>query len=212
MAAQTVHFMNGTSKSLASSLLTALFKGQSKFSILPFAATKQASGTQAGGIKWAELSFQGADELFTVKDSFTIDKADNTEEKFQIDQNNGQTIDSQITEFGELTFSGNFPAVAAEVFAVWHKEGVDITTLTGQDGTSYAGQGFFLNSKQIDCVCLIENANVDRAIAFARVAITIDEPTVADGKMVCPVKGTILANPEASGLEGDFAILAKSGS
>ena len=166
MAAQTVHFMNGVSKSLAQSLLTKLFKGQSKFSILPFATTKQASGDNEGGIVWAGLSFSGADEIFTIKDSFTMTKADDTKEKIQIDQNNGSTIDEQITERGEWTFEGNIPVIAAEYCSIFYDEGAAIahsgsdTGVVGQGGTEYVGQAFIIDkvgNEMSLCQFLVQN-------------------------------------------------------
>lgn len=214
MAAQTVHFMNGVSKSLAQSLLTKLFKGQSKFSILPFATTKQASGDNEGGIVWAGLSFSGADEIFTIKDSFTMTKADDTKEKIQIDQNNGSTIDEQITERGEWTFEGNIPVIAAEYCSIFYDEGAAIVHasdggLIGQGGTEYNGQAFFMESKEVDVVMLVENANVDRALAFAHVKMTVSPVFESGSPAYLKLSGTILANTDKSGTQGDWAVVEK---
>lgn len=212
MAAQTVHFMNGASKSLAQSLLTKLFKGQSKFSILPFADTIQTTGDAKGGIKWADLSFSGADEIFTIKDSFTSSKADDTEEKIQIDQNKGQTIDTEITERGEWTFEGNIPAVAAEYCNIFYDEKATVAgtnPILGQDGTTYSAQAYDLESKEVEVVCLIENANVDRALAFARVKMHVSPVFESGSPAYLKLRGTILANTDESGQEGSWAICDK---
>lgn len=214
MAAQTVHFMNGVSKTLAQSLLTKLFKGQSKFSILPFDATKQATGDNEGGIQWAGLSFSGADEIFTIKDSFTMNKADDTKEKIQIDQNSGATIDEQITERGEWTFEGNIPVIAAEYCSIFYSEGASIVHasdggLIGQSGTEYIGKAFFMESKEVDVVMLVENANVDRALAFARVKMTVSPVFESGSPAYLKLSGTILANTDKGGTQGDWAVVEK---
>lgn len=214
MAKQTVKFMNGVSKSFAQGLLNKLFKGQSKFSILPFATTKQESGEYEGGIVWAGLSFNGADEIFTIKDSFSMTKADDTTEKIQIDQKGGTTIDQQITERGEWTFEGNIPTVCTEYCSIFYDKGAAIVhdsegSITGQDGTEYVGQAFFMESKEVEGVVLIENANVDLALAFARVKMVVSPVFQSGSPAYLKLKGTILANTEKSGTQGDWATVSK---
>ena len=70
MAAQAVRFFTGSSKTWAKTLLATLFKGQSHWSLMPYDSTN--------GVSWADLSFSGADEFFTLKDSFQLSKADPT--------------------------------------------------------------------------------------------------------------------------------------
>jgi len=206
MPAQTVHFMNGSAKSWAESLLTQLFKGQSRFSVLPFDTTKQN-----GGITWADLSFAGADEIFTLKDSFTMSKADDTEDKILIDQKKGATIDTAISERGEWTFEGNIPAVCAEYCSIFYDAGATIASsapVHGQDGTTvYQGKGFGMESKQVEVVMLIENDNVDRALAFARVKMHISPVFESGSPAYLKLKGTILSNPTAG--QGDWAVCTK---
>lgn len=212
MAAQTVKFMNGVSKSFAQSLLTKLFKGQSKFSILPFAAMKQATGDNEGGIAWADLSFAGADEIFTIKDTFTLTKADDTEKKIQIDQNKGQTIDTEITERGEMAFEGNIPVIAAEICKVFYDAGVSVTSanpILGQDGTEYTAESFGLESKEVEVVCLIENANVDKALAFARAKMRVSPVSESGSPAYLKLRGIVLANTDKNGTQKDWAICDK---
>lgn len=212
MAAQTVHYMNGVSKSFAQSLLAKLFKGQSKFSILPFEETKQTTGDNEGGIAWADLSFSGADEIFTLKDSFSLTKADDTEEKIQIDQNKGQTIDSEITERGEMTFEGNIPVIAADICKVFYDNGVSITSanpILGQDGTEYTAKSFGLESKEVMAVCLIENANVDLGLAFARVKLRVTPVFEANTPAYLKLRGTVYANTDKNGTQKDWAVCEK---
>ena len=212
MAAQTVHFMNGSSKSLAQTLLTQLFKGQSRFSILPYTTTKQSSGASEGGIAWADLSFQGADEVFTLKDSFTLSKADDTEENIQIDQLKGATIDTSITERGSMTFEGNIPVITEEWANIFYDAGASIAhanPVLGQDGTEYNGKAYFLESKQVEVVCLIENDNVDRALAFAHVSMRLSPQFESGSPAFYKMSATVLTNTDKGGNQGDYAIFHK---
>jgi len=212
MAAQTVHFMNGADKSWAQSLLTKLFKGQSKFSVLPFATTKQASGANEGGIQWADLSFEGADEIFTLKDSFTMSKADDTEDNIQIDQNSGATIDTSISERGEWTFEGNIPVIAAEYCSIFYEAGATIASanpIVGQQGTTYAGKAYGMESKQVEATIMIENDAVTRALAFARVNLRISPVFESGSPAYLRLSGTILANTDKGGTQGDWAVVEK---
>ena len=212
MAAQTVHFMNGADKSWAQSLLTKLFKGQSKFSVLPFATTKQASGANEGGIQWADLSFEGADEIFTLKDSFTMSKADDTEDNIQIDQNSGATIDTSISERGEWTFEGNIPVIAAEYCSIFYEAGATIDSanpIVGQQGTTYAGKAYGMESKQVEATIMIENDAVTRALAFARVNLRISPVFESGSPAYLRLSGTILANTDKGGTQGDWAVVEK---
>ena len=212
MAAQTVHFMNGSSKSLAQGLLTKLFKGQSRFSILPYDTTKQATGTYEGGIDWADLSFSGADEVFTLKDSFTLSKADDTEENIQIDQLKGATIDTEITERGSMTFEGNIPVICEEWANIFYDAGASIAhsnPVLGQNATEYNGKAYFLESKQVECVCLIENDNEDRAIAFARVSMRLSPQFESGSPAYYKMSATVLTNTDKAGTQGDYAIFHK---
>lgn len=212
MAAQTVHFMNGSSKSLAQSLLTKLFKGQSRFSILPYDTTKQASGANEGGIVWADLSFSGADEVYTLKDSFTLSKADDTEENIQIDQLKGATIDTEITERGEMTFEGNIPVITQEWANIFYDAGATIAhanPVLGQNAVEYNGKAYGLESKQVEVVCLIENDAETRAIAFAHVKMRLSPQFESGSPAYYKMNGTILTNTDKAGNQGDYAIFDK---
>jgi len=210
MAAQTVHFMTGSSKTLAQSLLTKLFKGQSRISILPFAAQKDAT---LGGIKWEELSFAGADEIFTLKDSFTTTKADDTEDKIQIDQKSGATIDTSISERGEWTIEGNIPVITKEwanVFYPVKQVVASSKAITGQDGTTtYTANAYGMESNKIEVCMLIENSSVDRGLAFARVSASLVPVFESGSPAYFKLKGTVLANTDSAGTQGDWAILEK---
>jgi len=213
--AATTNFFVGSSKTLAESLLTKLFKGQSRFSILPFDDVKETTGANAGGIKWAGLNFEGADEIFTIKDSFSLTKAADTEEKIQIDQKKGATIDTAITERGEITFEGDIPVVCAEYCMVFYDYDVagaldgSNNKISGYSGVAYKGQGFELESKEVVATMLIENSEVDRGLAFARVKLRVSPVFESGSPAYLKLHGTVLTNPEASGLQGAWIVLEK---
>lgn len=211
MAVQTVKFFTGQTKTLTKALLDNLFKGVAHISLMPFEAVKQTAGSQAGGIMWKGLSFSGADEIFTIKDSFQISQADATEEDINVDQFDS-AIDSTTTP-GEWTFAGNIPSIAADLCKVFYQNGVAITKgtagdgVTGQQGTEYAGQAYFASPKEVYATMLVENRASSMAIAFARVKITVGLSKDDAGTAYLKMSGKILANPEASNTQGDWAVV-----
>lgn len=212
MATQTVKYFEGTSKTLTKALLNDLFKGVAHISIMPFDAVKQSSGDNAGGIKWDGLNFAGADEIYTIKDSFQITQGDPSTENIEVDQFD-TAIDTTTTP-GEWNFQGNIPSIAAELCNVFYKKGVVISGTDGINGqgagSAYAGQAYFAEPKEVIATMLVENRAASMAIAFARVKITVGlSKDDASNPAYLKMAGTILANPEASGLQGDWAVLKK---
>ena len=204
MAAQSVRFFTGSSKTWAKTLLATLFKGQAHFSLMPYDATN--------GVTWANLSFSGADEFFTLKDSFQLSTADPTTTEIKIDQMDA-TIDS-ATEDGEWTFTGNIPAVSAAYCDIFFNKGATVngasTPVLGQEGTTYNAAAYFSTPVDVYATVLIENAAMTEGIAFARVKMTVgvsnDDST---NPAYLKVNGTILNNTESSGNQGDWAICTK---
>lgn len=203
MAAQAVRFFTGTSKTWAKSLLATLFKGQSHFSLMPY--------DTVNGVTWADLSFSGADEFFTLKDSFQLSQADPTVSEIKIDQ-----MDSVIdttSEKGEWTFVGNIPAIAIAYCNIFFDKGAAVTSsgmIVGQDGTTYTAQAYFAEPKEVYATILIENQAINRGLAFARVKMTVgvsNDDSTNPGYL--KVSGTILTNTESSGQQGDWAVLEK---
>lgn len=216
MSAQTVKYFNGSSKSLSRELLTDLFKGVAHLSLMPFASAKQTGddNPNAGGIKWADLSFQGADEIFTIKDSFQISQADPSTEDINIDQDD-VAIDTTVTA-GAWTFNGNIPAIAKELCAVFYDSKAEIAStspILGQESSSsYQGQAFGATPKEVEAVMLVENRAKSMAVAFARVKITVGvSKDDASNPGYLKMSGTILSNPEKSNTQGDWAVLTKIG-
>lgn len=213
MAAQTVQYFTGSSKTLTRALLNDLFKGVAHITLMPFDKVKQATGTQAGGIKWEGLTFTGGDEIFTIKDSFQISQADATQEELNIDQSD-IAIDTTVTA-GEWTFSGNIPSVAAALCNVFYNKGVAITAGSGtgiggqESGKNYGGQAYFATPVEVYATMLVENRAQNMAIAFARVKITVGlSKDDASNPAYLKMAGSILGNPEASGTQGDWAVVS----
>lgn len=203
MAAQAVRFFTGSTKTWTKALLATLFKGQSHFSLLPY--------DTANGVTWANLSFSGADEFFTLKDSFQLSQADPTNTEIKIDQMD-ETIDT-TTEKGEWTFTGNIPVAAIAYCDIFFEKGASVTSggeIVGQDGTKYTAQAYFSEPKEVYATVLVENQAVNRGLAFARVKMTVgvsnDDST---NPLYLKVSGTILTNTEASGAQGDWAVCEK---
>jgi hypothetical protein len=203
MAAQSVRFFTGTSKTWAKTLLATLFKGQSHWSLMPYDSTN--------GVTWADLNFTGADEFFTLKDSFQLSKADPTVTEIKIDQMDS-TIDTS-TEDGEWTFTGNIPVIAAAYCDIFFDTGATVTSsnkILGQDGTQYTAQAYFATPKEVYVTMMIENQAGTEGIAFARAKITVgvsnDDST---NPAYLKINGTILNNTESTGNQGDWAICSK---
>ena len=202
MAAQTVHYMNGNSKTLTHSLLANLFKGNAAISLLPYTSS---------GVVWNDLSFSGADQIYTLRDSFQISQEDPTEDNIQIDQLD-EVIDTATTP-GAWNFSGNLPTVAQAILEVFYKKAkaiASVTPLIGQKGTTYSGESFFASPQEVYATILVESGASDQALAFAKVkliaALSKDD---ASTPAYVRLTGTILANDESTGLEGDWAQVVK---
>ena len=203
MAAQSVRFFTGSSKTWAKTLLATLFKGQSHWSLMPYDSTN--------GVSWADLNFTGADEFFTLKYSFQLSKADPTTTEIKIDQMDA-TIDTS-TEDGEWTFTGNIPVLAVAYCDIFFDKGATVTSsnkILGQDGTQYTAQAYFATPKEVYVTMMIENQAGTEGIAFARAKISVgasnDDST---NPAYLKINGTILNNTESSGNQGDWAICSK---
>lgn len=195
-------FIKGNSKTLSSGMLEDLHRGMAHLSLLPYPTS--------GGVTFSTLDFQGADEIYTIKDSFSLSYSDPSVTEIKIDQLD-KTIDS-IPETGEYTMAGNIPSVAVAVLDAFGKKAKDITTaVKGQEGTSYKGASFGNAIQDVNCTVLLESASLKTAIAFANVKFNVFPPSQDDNSNPAYMKftATVLANT-AEGNEGDFALLKKS--
>ena len=183
---------------LTSAMYDDLHKGMAAISLLPY---------NRGGVTFSNLDFAGADQIFTLKDSFSITPSDPTSEEVKIDQGD-KTIDTTITT-GEYKMAGQIPSVAVAVLDYFMNKKVDVTSVKGQDGDDYTGSSYNIEPKEVICTVLVESASKKTAIAFAKVKFVVSGVTVENASTPAYVAftGDILANALSS--EGDFAVLSR---
>lgn len=185
---------------LTSAMIDDLHKGMASISLLPYAD---------GGVTFSTLDFTGADQIFTLKDSFSLTPSDPTSEEIKIDQDD-KTIDTTV-ETGEYKMAGQIPSVATEVLDFFMTEVKAVNGIKGQDGkTTYGGKTYKIAPKEVICSVLIESASKKTAIVFAKVKFVV--PGVSMENASTPAylafNADVLANAKTE--EGDFAVLASA--
>ena len=182
---------------LTKAMIDDLHKGMAAISLIDYTE---------GGVTFSNLDFSSADQIFTLKDSFSITPSDPTSEEIKIDQKD-QTIDT-TTETGEYKMAGQIPSVATEVLDFFMNKAVDVTGVKGQDGDTYAGSSYYIEPKEVICSVLVESASKKTAIVFAKVKFVVPGVTVENASTPAYVafNADVLANAKAG--QGDFAVLA----
>ena len=182
---------------LTKAMIDDLHKGMAALSLLPYTD---------GGVTFSNLDFSSADQIFTLKDSFSITPSDPTSEEIKIDQKD-QTIDT-TTETGEYKMAGQIPSIATEVLDYFMEKATDVTGIKGQDGDTYSGSSYYIEPKEVICSVLVESASKKTAIAFAKVKFVVPGVTAenASTPAYLAFNADILANAAAG--QGDFAVLA----
>ena len=182
---------------LTKAMIDDLHKGMAALSLLPY---------PDGGVTFDTLDFEGADQIFTLKDSFSITPSDPTSEEIKIDQKD-QTIDT-TTETGEYKMAGQIPSVAVEVLDYFMNAAKAVTTVKGQEGDNYAGKSYYTETREVICSVLVESASKKTALVFAKVKFVIPGVTLenASTPAYLAFNADILANAKSG--EGDFAVLA----
>lgn len=182
---------------LSQSMVDDLQKGIAALSLLPYTEK---------GVTFSNLDFTNADQIFTLKDSFSITPSDPTSEEIKIDQM-GLTIDT-VVESGEYKMAGQIPSVAVDLLDYFMTKANDVTGIIGQDGkVNYAGASFYASPREVLCTVLVESASKKTAIVFAKVKFVIPGVTVenASTPAYLAFNADILANAMAN--QGDFAVL-----
>ena len=181
---------------LTSSMTDDLHKGMAAISLKAYTDN---------GVTFSNLDFSGADQIFTLKDSFSITPSDPTSEEVKIDQGD-KTIDTTVTT-GEYKMAGQIPSVAVEVLDFFMEKATDVTGVKGQDGKTYTGSSYSIEPKEVICSVLVESASKKTAIAFAKVKFVVSGVTVENAATPAYVSfnADILANAMAG--QGDFAVL-----
>ena len=181
---------------LTKEMIDDLHKGMAAISLLPY---------PDGGVVFNNLDFAGADQIFTLKDSFSITPSDPSTEEIKIDQKD-QTIDTTVTT-GEYKMAGQIPSVATAVLDYFMSSAASVTNLTGQEGTSYEGKSYYIEPKEVICSVLVESASKKTAIAFAKVKFVVPGVTMenASTPAFLGFNADVLANAKTG--QGDFAVL-----
>lgn len=183
---------------LTAAMIDDLHKGMASISLLPYAD---------GGVTFSNLDFTDADQIFTLKDSFSLTPSDPTSEEIKIDQND-KTIDTTV-ETGEYKMAGQIPSVATKLLDYFMTKAKEVNGIKGQDGkTTYKGASYLIAPKEVICSVLLESASKKTAIAFAKVKFVV--PGVSMENASTPAylafNADVLAN--ANTAEGDFAVLS----
>lgn len=186
---------------LTKAMLNDLHRGCAAISLKPY----------SNGLSSFALDFTGADQIFTIKDTFQISKDDPSVTEIKIDQGD-VTIDTDTTD-GTWSLSGQIPSVAKAVLEYFFTKGETISTaVKGQGGDSYAnGQAFFSTPKEVHVTMMVESASKKTAIIFAHVKMTVGlSNDSSENPAYLKLTGSILTNAESTGQVGDWAVVKKA--
>lgn len=181
---------------LTKAMIDDLHKGMAALSLLPYSE---------GGVDFSTLNFEGSDQIFTIKDSFSITPSDPTTEEIKIDQKD-QTIDTTV-ETGEYKMAGQIPSKAVELLDYFMNRASTVSGLKGQEGDTYEGASYYTETREVLCTVLVESASKKSAVAFAKVKFVVPGVTMenASTPMYLAFNADILANAKEK--QGDFAVL-----
>lgn len=180
---------------LTRKLLDTLHKGNASIALLPLTS---------GEVDLSTLDFKNADLIYSLKDSFQISQDTPEVTDVKIDQ--GDAVIDTDTEAGAINITGNYPTNAEEAFGYFYEAGVTTSTVTGPDGTSYTGKGFFNTPKEVECSLLAQSQSKKTAIAFARVKLTVSmKQDDSSQPMYLALTGKVLTNLKQDA--GDFLVL-----
>lgn len=188
---------------LTRELLNPLHKGNAAIALLPITG---------GSVEFATLDFSGADLIYSIKGTFSINQDDPEVTELKIDQ--GDAVIDTTTEAGAITIAGSYPTIAEDAFAYFYKECIAVSAMkgpaTGAGSTSatYSGKSFFNTPKQIECSLMALSQDESTAIVFARVQMTVVmRQDNEDQPFYLAVTGKVLTNLKEG--EGDFVVLKK---
>lgn len=184
---------------LTKAMIDDLHKGMASISLLKY---------PDGGVTFGTLDFSEADQIFTLKDSFSITPSDPTSEEVKIDQRD-QTIDTTVTT-GEYKMAGQIPSVATEVLDYFMTSATTVSNVTGQDGDNYSGKSYYIEPKEVTCTVMVESASKKTAIVFAKVKFVVPGVTLENASTPAYIafNADVLANAKEG--QGDFAVLARA--
>ena len=174
---------------------------------------------QSGGVDITSgLDFSGADQLYTLEDTFNLSCDDPSSTDIRIDQHR-EVIDVAIDKSGNWTMTGNIPTQAVAVFNKFYTAGADIAAgtasspkgVTGAEGTFYTGKGFLATPNIVEVTVLAESETKNTAILFPHVKMVLSRPKKDDNSnpLYLAMTGFILPNAKKKNdeLMGDFFVL-----
>lgn len=165
-------------------LLDKLMRGIAKTSIV---------NVEGGSVTFSAETFQNAGLLYSVEGSFNLDWPEPSIDEIRVDQGL-QTIAMDVDK-GDITFSANYPAMAAVVLKEFFNSVEDDVTIASPDGVNYKGPGIFIEPKTTEVSVLIEDQDYKYSIAMARVSLTARIAYDQDNKLwYLGLNGRVLAN------------------
>lgn len=160
-----------------------------------------------GSVQLSTLSLANAGLLYSIEGSFELDWPEPTIDEIRVDQGL-MTIATDVDK-GDISFSANYPPMAAVVLKTFFKVNTSDVTITTADGVTYKGPGLFLEPKTTEVTMSVEDNDGEFQIAMARVALTARLAYDSDNKLwYIGLNGRVLANLKEG--EADFTVAQKS--
>lgn len=137
--------------------------------------------------------FDDADEIYTVRDSVSIEQSEPSKTEIKVDQ-----MDSAIAAFyepGDFTITGQIPSMAKDVLDYFFEtNSTAASAITGYG----AGTGLEVSSKKVKATMLIESADKQMAVAFMNVEFVarFSWSSTSTSLMNISFTATVLANPD----------------
>lgn len=160
----------------------------------------------SGGL--TDSTFTGADEIYTMKDSFKITEGDPTSTMIELDQNGGEKI-GQVVVSGETTVEATIPFTAVELFDYFYKKSttsaISLTTgivsgsTTYKTGTNYS----FANKKVVKVKMFVESNSGNTAIVLHNVDLMVT--LIQDNVNTTPLGLKLMGKVFEDGNNGAFA-------
>lgn len=161
-----------------------------------------------GGL--TDSTFTGADEIYTMKDSFKITEGDPTSTMIELDQNGGEKV-GQVVVSGETTVEATIPFTAVELFDYFYKKATTsaVTLTTGivsgsttyKTGTNYS----FANKKVVKVKMFVESNSGNTAIILHNVDLMVT--LIQDNVNTTPLGLKLSGKVFEDGAYGAFARL-----
>lgn len=184
---------------LTQAILNDLNTGNSVLKLLPYTA---------GGVNLAAeggIDFSAADEIFTLENSFQINKDAPSFTSTKIDQKH-RVIESAVEAGDNYTMTGNIPSIATALLDLAFESVTGAITV--KDGTDNytAAKAHKFGSKEAEYTVLARSQSGNSAVVFARVKFVFSEPQHDDNTTPTYVQfnAVMLPNENAS---GDFVAL-----